>query len=195
MAIGIYINCKKSPFIDYILADIKLDETRSKNVFKALEGKKVYLLETGTCSVPIAKGTAIIESVRKVDYSDITARQEACIYGTDYDIKPGQSKYFYRLANVSPLMHYFIVPADRINHGRSYTEFTAPQELSTDDFSDEVKNFVSSLSYGSELTPITLSDAIYNMCQWFVEGVEYPADMSPAMYMLYWNNVICGGEQ
>lgn len=119
---GIYINCSRNPFIDWILSGSKAHETRSRDVLAPLVGKKVYLIETGTASVPLVRAVADVVSSARVPFSDVAAREAAGIMGTAYDIKPGSSKVFYRLANVRRIDPFF-APVSRANHGRSYTEF------------------------------------------------------------------------
>lgn len=119
---AVYINCRRSPFIDWIISCQKLYETRAKNVLAPLIGKTVFLAETGRRSVPVVRASAVIASAVSVPYEDAAMREQAMIAGTDYDILPGRSKVFYKLANVRPV-EPFPVPSIRINHGRSYTEF------------------------------------------------------------------------
>lgn len=118
---GIYINCKNTPFIDLIIKGLKPYETRTRNVLASLVGKRVALIETGK-GCPTIRAMATIESARTVSYGDVVARTAACIIGTPYDVVPGKSKVFYKLANVTPVTPYKL-PDNRINHGRSYTEW------------------------------------------------------------------------
>lgn len=122
MNTAVYINCRQVPFIDRILSGLKTDETRSRDMLRRLVGQRVYLAETGTGPVPMVRASAVIAFARVVSFSDIVARQAACIAGTPYDIRPDGTKVFYRLTDVQPVAP-FPVPACRINHGRSYTEF------------------------------------------------------------------------
>ena len=119
---GIYINCKKNPFIDWIISGQKTSETRTKNVLAPLVGKTVYIIETGTSRKPIVRAIADVVSSARVPFEDIEARRLAMIAGTDYDIKPGSFKVFYRLENVRSVAP-FLAPDTRVNAGRSYTEF------------------------------------------------------------------------
>lgn len=119
---GIYINCKDIPFVDLILLGMKPYETRTRNTLKKLIGHTVYIIETGTSSVPVVKGIATIKRVFKMDYNSEAFRYSACIEDTPYDIKPNGTKFFYHLTNVKKI-EPFKVPDNRINHGRSYTEF------------------------------------------------------------------------
>lgn len=119
---AVYINCRLIPFLDLILSGMKAYETRSRDMLRSLVGQRVYLIETGTGPVPMVRASAVIASSRVVSFSDVAARQAACIAGTPYDIRPDGTKVFYRLEDVQPVAP-FPVPACRINHGRSYTEF------------------------------------------------------------------------
>ena len=118
---GIYINCRSVPFVDMILSGEKVFETRSRDMLRPLVGRMVYLIETGK-GVPMVKGTARIDYSFPVTRFFKRLRQDACIVGTAYDVKPGQMKIFYRLSDVRPVQP-FPVPANKVNHGRSYTEF------------------------------------------------------------------------
>ena len=64
-----------------------------------------------------------------------------------------------------------------------------------DEEPDTMETFLNSVSLGNDNTPIDLTEAVYNMCQWTAEGIELPEDMTPEKYMQYWNQTICGGEQ
>lgn len=46
-----------------------------------------------------------------------------------------------------------------------------------------------------EQVKITLSDAIYTMCEWTAEGVEYPEGMTPEQFMYWWNQSIDEAER
>lgn len=54
----------------------------------------------------------------------------------------------------------------------------------------DVIAFVNCLSYDGEMEKIDLTDAVYNMCQWVVDGVEFPEGMTPEQYMYWWNHSI-----
>lgn len=118
---GMYVNCSKTPFVDLMAARLKPWETRPRNTLGPLVGKRVDIIETGK-GKPTIKATATVRSSTIVSYDDVTMRKAACIYGTDYDIKPGQTKVFYELVNVRKVKPRR-VPTDHINHGRAYTEF------------------------------------------------------------------------
>lgn len=116
-----YINCSKHPFIGLIVGRLKTWETRNRDTLHALIGKRVGLIETGN-GCPTVRATATVKSSTVVSYDDVAMRAAAHILGTPYDIKPGQTKVFYKLTNVRAVKPRQI-PANRINHGRSYTEF------------------------------------------------------------------------
>lgn len=118
---GIYISCKAIPFIDYILTGAKEYETRSCNVLGRLLGKRVALIETGHGRA-IIRGYATIDHYTTLYHDSLDARKSAWIFGTPYDIPNGGKKVFYHLKDVTRCEPYEL-PAERINHGRSYTEF------------------------------------------------------------------------
>ena len=118
---GIYINCRKYPFIDWIISGRKSYETRNTNTLGRLVGKRVALIRTGFGD-PVVCAMATIRSARKVKYNEKYMRHFACIYGTEYDIRPDDYKFFYTLKNITPVIPYK-VPENRVNHGRSYTEW------------------------------------------------------------------------
>lgn len=122
---GIYINCANAPFVGAILAHRKTDETRTRDVFRAILGERIALIETGTGPAPMVRGYATLTSARRVSFDDVDARRTAAILGTPYDITPGGTKIFYHLDAVRACIPY-PVPADRISHGRSYCEFSRP---------------------------------------------------------------------
>ena len=118
---GIYINCKDIPFIDYILIGAKLYETSSRNVLGRLLGERVALIETGNGRA-IIRGYATIDFYKIIYHDDADARKSAMIFGNHYDIPDGGKKVFYHLKDVTSCKPYTL-PDERINHGRSFTEF------------------------------------------------------------------------
>ena len=118
---GMFVNCRKAPFVSLMLDKCKRDETRSRNTLKPLIGQRVALIETGTRKRPFIRGYATITGAVQVSYDDTAARKAAGIYNTPYDIKPGVFKWFYRLADVEGTTPYSL--PEHVNHGRAYTEF------------------------------------------------------------------------
>lgn len=59
----------------------------------------------------------------------------------------------------------------------------------TTGFRLEVVCFVNncSLHCSDCVEKLTLSDAVYNMCNWLADGVEFPEDMTPEELMAVWN--------
>ena len=120
MAIGIYINCRRAQFVEWILSRAKPYETRARDMLGQLVGQRVFLIETGH-GEPRVKGAATITRAQKIPYSDTVMRARAKINGTPYDIQPGGAKWFYELSDVERFQDPFPVPAARENHGRSWT--------------------------------------------------------------------------
>lgn len=118
---GVYINCKKYPFIDWILDGRKFYETRNTNTLGRLVGKRVALVQTGL-KEPVVRAMATIKFAKAVSYKEELARRLACIYGTEYDVRPNDYKFFYKLSDITPVIPYK-VPENRVNHGRAYTEW------------------------------------------------------------------------
>lgn len=126
MMYGIYINCTRAPFIALILLCLKRNETRTRDVFRAIIGERVALIQSGKNGRPaVVRGYVTIGAPRRVSYDDTRARKAAYILGTPYDIKPGGYKVFYPMINPRRCKPYAL-PADHVNHGRSYCEFTRP---------------------------------------------------------------------
>ena len=53
----------------------------------------------------------------------------------------------------------------------------------------EVVCFVNNCSIhcNEGMEKLDLSDAVYNMCNWLADGVEFPEDMTPEELMTVWN--------
>lgn len=122
---GILISCRERDFIEDILTRAKPYETRPSDTLRALVGKKrIALIQTRHRHARIVRGYVDIVGSEVISYDNIEARKSAKIYGTSYDIKPGQTKVFYKLENATPC-GWIILDQNRcINHGRSYTEYT-----------------------------------------------------------------------
>lgn len=119
--IGVYINCARYPFLDWIISKDKRYETRTRNMLGTLIGQRVALVETGK-GKPTVKAMATIAAVQTVDHSSNAMRDAAMITGTIYDIPEDSTKLFYSLTHVKPVEPYTL-PANKKNHGRAYTEF------------------------------------------------------------------------
>lgn len=125
--IGIYINCKETPFVDLIMEHRKVFETRTKNVFKGLfedgyDGTNVALIETGK-GVPMIKGIAQINRGCFVDSNTFNKCIKSLARiddGSKYDSNKG--KWCYPIVWVYKT-RIFPLPKDVIRHGRSWCEF------------------------------------------------------------------------
>lgn len=56
----------------------------------------------------------------------------------------------------------------------------------------EIVYFLNNLSYdrADEWEKMDLSEAIFTMCEWMADGVEYPEGMTPEKLMVHWNHYI-----
>ena len=122
MTAGIYINCRKYPFIDWIIALLKTYETRKRDMLHDLVGQRVAIIETGKGKRPMVRAMATVTESVTVPFHDRAMREAAMIFRTEYDIIPKNTKVFYKLENVEAVKPY-PVPENRVNHGRSWTEF------------------------------------------------------------------------
>jgi len=115
----IFINCKHFPFIDQIIKNEKLIETRTRNTLRAFIGQRVFLAETGH-GRPVVRCSVVIDSVSVYHSRSAweTVRQLACIpYDSKYDWKPEtKHKYAYSIFNVIPCTPF--VPPEGKRHGR-----------------------------------------------------------------------------
>ena len=122
---AVFINCLRHPFIDWIIDDMKLDETRTWNMLKALVGHRVILAETGTGTAPVARCTAVIGdpvTVRSREEWDRLRRRHRVPHGSAYDWQDTTTvKYLYPLTGVVAC-HPFTLPED-IRHGRVWMEY------------------------------------------------------------------------
>lgn len=123
----LYINCKLFPFVSWILAGLKLYETRSRNTLKSLVGKTVYIAETGKHKRPLIRCKAFISDCIMIESKTIynAFRKETRIEkGSCYDWKADtKRKYLYRLSSVERVKEFYI-PEDCtiIRHGRVFAE-------------------------------------------------------------------------
>lgn len=120
----IFINCSEYPFIDHIINNSKLYETRNKNTLKRFIGKRILLAETGK-GKPVVRCSAVIRSVSVALSRSAweTVRPACCIRsGSRYDWQPEtKEKYLYELSGVVAC-HPFTPPED-VRHGRVWMEY------------------------------------------------------------------------
>lgn len=120
----VFINCSKYPFIAWIMATLKLYETRTRNTLKQLVGQTVYLAETGR-GKPVVKCLVTITAVEvirtRTQYNSLR-KLARIVRGSDYDWKrETKVKYFYKLENVQPVPEF--IPPEGIRHGRVWMEY------------------------------------------------------------------------
>lgn len=111
------------PYARLIAEAYKTLETRSRNVFKQIIGERVAIIRTSRHSQPTVVGYATIS---KADYISREEFQQLFSKhlvppGSKFDCK-GAGKWCYTMTNARPCEPYPL-PQNRINHGRSYTEF------------------------------------------------------------------------
>lgn len=119
----VFINSKLFPFVQWIIAGLKLYETRNRNTLKNLIGKTVYLAETGKGKRPIVKCSCVIQDPiiveSKREYNKLR-KQTMVKPGSVYDFSnTTKRKYLYKLDNVKPCKP-FAMPDNAVYHGRIY---------------------------------------------------------------------------
>jgi hypothetical protein len=103
----------------------KTIETRSRDVFKSIPPReKVAVIETG-------KGEPMIVGYIKMDRGFHCPAEQFHLYDLWHLVKPGsrydtteRGKWLYPVHWAQALDEPVPLPANHINHGRSYTEFT-----------------------------------------------------------------------
>lgn len=124
---AIFINCRRHPFIDWIIDDLKLDETRTRNTLKALAGHRVILAETGTGSAPVARCTAVIHPpvvVRSREEWERLRPRHRVPRGSAYDWQETTTvKYLYPITGVVACHPFKLT--EGLRHGRVWMEVTA----------------------------------------------------------------------
>lgn len=186
----LYINCKLFPFVSWIIARLKLYETRNRNTLKALIGKRVYIAETGRHKKPIIRCVATIESMTIVD--TLTEYNKLRKYtkvekGSIYDFIPGKKKYLYRLTDVQEISA-FPVPENIIRHGRTWSEVISDTESGK--FQQWIADdYHCSSIWGQKQTEEEMLTELVETLSW-----KDPEEYSPAPYLYkecaaYWNQL------
>ena len=120
----LFINCSRIPFIDLIMGHLKTDETRTRNMLRALIGERVYLTETGTGRRSLVRCSAIIGEpviVRSREDWDRLWKRHRVPVDSRYDWKPETKiKYLYPLIDVRPCKP-FTAP-EGVRHGYVWME-------------------------------------------------------------------------
>lgn len=139
--IGIFVNCKETPFVDLIMAHRKRFETRTKDVFGKIfdyahaSFADVALIETGN-GVPMIKGQARLQHgcFVEADVFSKCIKEIACIDdGSKYDSDKGKWCYPITWAYKT---RTFPLPKNAVRHGRSWCEFEVTYDEMYDKYSD-----------------------------------------------------------
>lgn len=128
----VFINCRKSPFLRWILSGGKKYETRTRNTLERFIGKRVLLAETGN-GKPMVRCLATITDVieiRSMDEWDFMQEEHCVPIDSEYYWKPGLTsvKWLYKLEDIRPVDPFRLSSSAR-RHGRIWAECT--QEFST----------------------------------------------------------------
>lgn len=118
----LFINCNLFPFISWIMAGLKLYETRNRNTLKSIIGKRVYIAETGKNRRPVIRCIASIGNPIVIDSMKDFNRyrsQTKIKKGSCFDFIPGRKKYLYPVSNVVKV-NPFPLPDNAVYHGRIY---------------------------------------------------------------------------
>ena len=120
----VFINCSRLPFIDWIMSRLKLDETRTRNMLRAVVGQRVYLAETGK-GQPLCRCTAVIGEpvpIRSRAAWERLRSEHRVPAGSQYDWQPETTvKYLYPISDVRPCFPF--TPPEDVRHGRVWMEF------------------------------------------------------------------------
>lgn len=122
---GIFVN--ENGCIHYaqlIVKGYKPIETRNRNMLKSLVGERVAIIRTRRGKSPMVVGYATITAAVFHTKEEMEALRGLTLIpeGSEYDCK-GRGKWCYYLDNPE-VCEAYPLPQDRINHGRSYCEFT-----------------------------------------------------------------------
>ena len=120
----LFINSALIPFVDMILSGQKTIETRSKNMLRALVGRRVLIAETGH-GRPVVRCSARITYAVQVTSKDVYDAIRDCTRvpeGSPYDWKEStRCKWFYTLTDVIPVSPFS--PPEGRRHGRVWMEY------------------------------------------------------------------------
>lgn len=124
---GLYVQTTRA--IDYATALVKgykAAESRTRDVFKSIDlTQKTAIIRTGKGRKPEIVGFVTMEQGYHVTADEFRKAWAAHLVppGSKYD-SDERGKWLYKVTTWEALETPIELPADRINHGRSYTEFT-----------------------------------------------------------------------
>ena len=121
----IFINCKKAPFVDFIIGGAKRYETRTKNTLGRFLGEPVLLAETGH-GRPVVKALAVIDEIISIRDKETWDEYKDCSWlvppGSEYDWQPDTKvKWLYYLKDIIPCTPF--VPKEGRRHGQVWMEY------------------------------------------------------------------------
>lgn len=120
----VFINCRRYPFVYWIIRSEKVFETRTRNTLGKLIGERVLIAETGN-GESIVRCSAVIDEIISVHTQEEWEKlrsQTRIEIGSAYDWKPETKvKWLYRLSDVKPVKPFH--PQEGIRHGRVWMEY------------------------------------------------------------------------
>ena len=121
----VFINCKEQPFLDRILSESKLYETRTRNTLGKLIGDRVLLAETGH-GKPLVRCAATIDRIIAVysrdEWDKYYSKYADVDSGSRYDWHDDTKvKYLYLLTDIQPVEPF--CPQLGRYHGRVWAEY------------------------------------------------------------------------
>lgn len=120
----VFINCSRFPFIAWILAGLKVYETRSRDTLRALVGQRVLIAETGRGGRPVVRCSCVIDHSMICDRGAFRKLRHLhrVPVGSDYDWnEKTRKKVLYRLVDVQPVAPF--IPPEGVRHGRVWMEY------------------------------------------------------------------------
>lgn len=121
---GIFVENTRTKYASAIVLGLKSIETRKRNVFKSIIGKKVAVIKTAKNHKPMIIGYVKIASAIKANKAlfDTYFNKHCVPPGSKYDCPENGFKWLYFLDNPETCFPYEI-PQDAIRHGYSFIEF------------------------------------------------------------------------
>ena len=119
---AIFVNNRDVPYADLIAAGKKLYETRSRNMLRALIGRRVAVVRTG-CGSPEIIGFVNIDGADYFAHDSFENIRDLTMIpkNSKYD-DGGNGKWCYKLSAAHALETPIPLPKNIIRHGRSWCE-------------------------------------------------------------------------